>query len=204
MKKLLFAVAAVLCLGATIGGPIAVDGATSVDCDLPAELRVKNEQGTDGLGLCVWACLEHSARYQRVETLEGVLEYMRTQPGGGWPERVEDVVQTLAKLKGRPQPGYLMVEGEHVDVLIAACKSGRMPGVNYGWSPSKRYSWLPVGISHFVSLVYADGRQFAELDNNFIDSIEWMDRAEFDKSYSNRGAWAVILLDHGPPPVPFN
>ncbi len=80
-----------------------------------------------------------------------------------------------------------------------------MPGVTYSFSPTKRYGGAR--IAHMVSLVHADDQWFCVLDNNYpgLDKYEWMSPAEFLKTYTGGGGgWAVILLDRGPPPLPWN
>lgn len=187
---------------ATVGGNVAPDG-TEVNCDLPRELHVKNRGGSDGAGLCVFASIKHSAMWQRVPPLEGIFEYMFTRPGGGYPSKVDKVIDALCKSKGMPKPLYLQVEDRDLEILKLACKTGRMPGVTYSFSPSGRYGGQR--IAHMVSLVHADDKLFGILDNNFPGTIEWMTPAEFLKTYTGgRNGWSVILLDSGPPPVPFN
>jgi len=189
---------------ATVRGPVAVDG-TEVQLDLPRELHVRNRGGSDGAGLCVFASIKHAALWQSAEPLERIFEYMFTRPGGGWPAKVDQVIRTLCQEAGRPVPEYLQVQDNDLEILRLACRTGRMPGVTYGFSPAGRYGGAR--ISHMVSLVHADDKWFAILDNNFPGTIEWMSPTEFRKTYTQNGrwtGWAVILLDGGPPPVPWN
>jgi hypothetical protein len=193
---------ALLSLGAVVGGPIAPDG-TEVQNDLPRELHVKNRGGSDGSGLCVFASLKHAAVWQNVEALESIFEYMFRRPGGGWPEKVDAVIRDLCKEKGAPVPDYVQVQSRDLEILKLACRTGRIPGVTYCFSPSGRYGGAR--IAHMVSLVHADDRRFGVLDNNFPGTIEWMTPEEFARAYTGgRNGWAVILLDEGPPPPPSN
>src|SRR5581483_10835823 len=50
---------------ASVGGPRHDDG-TEVACDLPNDLHLKNTDGSDGAGLCVFCSIAHSARWQNV------------------------------------------------------------------------------------------------------------------------------------------
>ena len=75
-------------------------------------------------------------------------------------------------------------------------------------TPVAPFGRLPVQlrggrIAHMVSLVHADDKWFAILDNNFPGSIEWMSPEEFKRTYTGgRAGWAVLLLNPGPPPPP--
>ena len=183
--------------------PVAPDG-TEAHIDLPRELHVKNRGGSDGAGLCVFASIKHAALWQNVEPLEAIFEFMFTRPGGGWPEKVDRIVDALCREKGAPKPAYIHVHGADLEPLQLACRTGRMPAVTYSLSPSGRYGGRR--IAHMVSLVHADEKHFAVLDNNFPGTIEWMTPAEFRRAYGGRSGsgWAVILLDEGPPPAPCN
>jgi hypothetical protein len=187
---------------ASVNGPVAPDG-TEAACDLPRELQVRNRGGSDGAGLCVFASIKHSAVWQDVDALKNIFEYMFRRPGGGYPEKVDRVIADIARSKGVPRPRYIQIQSRDIDILKLACKTGRMPAVTYSFSPSGRYGGRR--ISHMVSLVHADGKWFAILDNNFPGTIEWMTPQEFNRTYAGGGSgWAVILLDDPPPPPPFN
>lgn len=194
---------ATVALAASVGrtGP----GGVEPDVDLPGSLQLKNVGGSDGAGLCVFTSIGHAARWQHVEALVDFQAYMRKFPGGGWPGKVTQYAQKCAAAKGLPTPGYLQVEGPDVEILRAALKSGRMPSVTYAYSPTGRYGGQR--IAHMVNLVYLDDAVAAVLDNNYPgeDKIEWMSVAEFRRAYTGSGGgWAVILLDPGPPALPYN
>jgi hypothetical protein len=57
-----------------------------------------------------------------------------------------------------------------------------------------------------VNLPHADDSYFVVLDNNYpgADRYEWMTPDEFRRVCNPRGYWAIILLDAGPPPLPWN
>jgi hypothetical protein len=190
-----------LALAASVNGPTAPDG-TEVQNDLPAELHVRNRGGSDGAGLCVFASLKHSAIFQEVTPLKEIFEYMFSRPGGGYPDKVDRVIRDICKQKGVPIPPYIQVEGKDIEILKLACKTGRAPGVTYGFSPSGRYGGQR--IAHMVTLLHADNKWFCVLDNNFPKTYEWMTPQEFQRAYTADGGWCVIFLDSGPPPVPEN
>jgi hypothetical protein len=187
---------------ASVGGPTSPDG-VEVQNDLPREFHIQNRGGSDGAGLCVFASLQHAAKWQDVEPLANVFAWMTTKPGGGWPEKVDRVVDDICRAKKLPKPAYLQIEGVDFELIRRACQTGRMPAVTYAFSPSGRYGGAR--IAHMVNLVHADNRWCAVLDNNFPGTIEWMSPAEFQRTWTGGGqGWAIILLADGPPPPPRN
>lgn len=183
--------------------PRGPDGAIA-KCDIPLEWHLRNKGGSEGSGLCVFTSIDHAARWQGVDSLVGFRDWMTRYPGGGWPQKVDQMIAKICKDRGVAKPRYLQVEGRDLEILRTAIQSGRMPGVTYGYSPSGRYNRKR--ISHMVSLVHADEKSWAILDNNYPGNYEWMSNKEFLAAYTDTGGsgWAVILLDPGPPPSPYN
>ena len=192
--------------GAKLGGLVSPDGTEEIACDLPRAFQLQNVGGTDGAGLCVFASAQHTATWQRIDALDGVFQYMKSQPGGGWPEKVDRVVATMAARNKLPVPSYIQVESrDPLAILKLAAKTGRMPGVTYSYSPTGRYGGQY--IAHMVSLVLASDKWFAILDNNFPGTIEWMSPAEFAAVHTKKGrelGWSYTFLADPPPPVPVN
>lgn len=187
---------------ASVGGPTSLDG-VEVQNDLPREFHVKNRGGSDGAGLCVFASVQQAAKWQDVEPLTSVFEWMTTRPGGGWPEKVDRVIDDMCRAKKLPKPAYLQIEGVDFELVRRACRTGRMPAVTYAFSPAGRYGGAR--IAHMVNLLHADDRWCAVLDNNFPGTVEWMSPAEFQRVWTGGGqGWAIILLADGPPPPPIN
>jgi hypothetical protein len=185
---------------ATVGGPRHPDG-TELDCDLPERFHVKNRGGSDGSGLCVFASMRHSGLWSDEPVFTGIFEFMFTRPGGGYPDKVDRMVDAFCKDKNLPRPEYVQVEGSDLEILKAACRAGLMPGVTYYRSPTGRYGGRRV--SHMVSLVAATDKWFAIIDNNHPKSYEWVAPDEFRACYTGgRAGWAIIPLKPGPPPVP--
>jgi hypothetical protein len=196
-------------VGATVGGPKHTDG-TEISCDLPGELHRRNT-ASKGLGNCVFTSVHHSAVWQNVPALVEFPQYLIDKgiPGGGYPQKVDQLIPRICKDRNLPVPDYLQVQSNDLEILKAACRCGRMPSVTYAMSPTKRYGGSR--ISHMVSLVHADDRHFVVLDNNYpgsagnTDVYEWMSPQEFLRAYSGgKTGWAVILLNGPPPPVPRN
>lgn len=194
-----------------VGGNIHTDG-TPIQADLPGRYHMKNVGGRDGAGLCVFTSINHAAHLQDVEVLKDFQAWMKQHPGGGYPEKVRAMIARKCKEKGVPEPLYVQVEGDDLEILKLACRTGRMPGVTYCWSPTGRYNGQR--IAHMVSLVAAgvgkgpDGKGWwVILDNNYPGEgkYEWLSEAEFKKTYTGMGGgWCVILLGHPPPPPPRN
>lgn len=188
---------------AQVGGTTSPDGAEQIHVDLDKRFHLTNRGGSDGAGLCVFASLKHSSIWQHVYETQMIFEWMFTKPGGGYPSKVDKVISSICKEKSVPVPPYIQVESRDLEILKIACKSGRMPGVTYYYSPTKRYGGQK--ISHMVSLVHASDKWFGILDNNYPGSIEWMDPQTFLSVYSGgKNGWAVVFLNDGPPPPPRN
>lgn len=186
-----------------VGGKTSPDGTVELAADLPVALHLKNIGGSDGAGLCVFTSLDHSATYQNVPAMVGFRDWMRKYPGGGYPDKVAAKIKQISTERGLPVPEFIQVEGADIELLKIACKSGRMPGITYAYSPTGRYGGKT--IAHMVNLVYLDDRWAAVLDNNYPGTYEWMPTATFRKVYTgNGGGWAVILLAAQPPAPPHN
>jgi len=191
-------------VGARVGGPVSPDG-VEIQVDLPADQHLRNKSGTDGAGLCVFTSIDHTARWQNVPSLIGFRDWMTRYPGGGYPSKVDKMIERLSAERNMPKVEYLQLEGSDTSLLVKACQAGFCPAVTYGLSPTGRYGGAK--IPHMVTLVHADDKYFVVLDNNYPgpDKYEWMTPAEFKRSYTIMGGgWAVILLPPGPPPIPRN
>lgn len=188
-------------VGASVGGPVTPEGVPIV-CQLPGHLHQKNKGGSDGSGLCVYASARHSGLWQNCPQFEGLFNWMTAHPGGSYPSKFQRTLEQFCQEKGYPVPPYVQVENNDLDVLRLACRTGRMPGVTYSFSPTRRYGGQR--IAHMVSLVHADERTFTILDNNYIgeNAYEHLTPQEFLRTYSGgRTGWALILLTPPPPPV---
>ena len=191
-----------LVIGAAVG-PLAPDG-TEPHCDLPLEFHVKNVSSR-GQGCCTQTSVGHSARWQEVPALIHMEKWVQEKglPGGSYPDEMARRIPACCKDRGYSTADFIQVQDKDIEILKLACRTGRMPGVTYSFSPTGRYGGAK--ISHMVSLVHADDKWFAILDNNYPGSLEWLTPDEFKRTYCGRGdGWAVILLDPGPPPPPSN
>jgi len=189
--------------------PYATDG-TQVQADLPVALHTRNVGGSDGLGLCVFTSILHSSYFQNVVVLQEFRAWMQGQPGGGWPDKVDEMIRRFCAAKGYKLPAYIQIENNDLAILQKACKSGRCVCVTYSVSPTGRYNGQQ--IAHMVNIVAAgagkgpDGRGwYCVLDNNFPGSYEWMSEAQFLRAYrgSSRG-WSIVFVNPSAPPSPKN
>lgn len=172
-----------------VGGPVSPDGRAVVTCDLPLELRTRNVGGSDGAGLCVFSSIGHQARYNNEPGLKNFQTWMRDKRGGGWPNKVDDMIRSCS-----PQSRYIQYEGSSIDVARQALSSGRMPSITWGGN-------------HMLNLVHHDGEWCCALDNNFVgeNELRWLKPSELLRLYNQGGGgWTVVLLAPRPPSPPCN
>jgi hypothetical protein len=206
MRSVVYLLVACGAIGASVGGNKAPDG-TEIHCDLPGDLHRRNTTSR-GQGCCVWTSIHHAAVWQNVPAYQEAPKWIQSKgiPGGAYPGAVQEHLPQMAKERGQADaPSFLNYEGSDLELLKLACRTGRMPGVTYSFSPTGRYGGSR--IAHMVSLVHADDKWFAVLDNNYpgANQIEWLTPQEFRKTWTGMGGgWAVILLAPPPPPPPVN
>lgn len=151
--------------------------------------------------------INHAARYQHIPALIDFHRWVQQVglPGGAYPGAVDQRIPRCCKDRGYPVVPYLQATNADKELLIKACKSGRMLSVTYSKSPTGRYGGSK--ISHMVSAVHADEKWIVILDNNYPGSsnYEWVTWDEF-KRVCNLGGpvWCVILLNPGGPPNPYS
>jgi hypothetical protein len=199
--------------------PFARDG-TPAGTVLPVSLHMKNTGGNDrskynprgepgkGSGLCVFTSIEMVCRSLNLRDIYGLQKWMTEHPGGGWPEKVTEMLKLFCKQKAVPVPDYFQVEANDLDILRKALRSGRPVGITYSYSPTGNYQGKK--IAHMVMLAAAgagkgpDGKGWwAVVDNNYPGQWEWMSEAQF-LSVASGGSrlWAVIFIAPAPPPPP--
>jgi hypothetical protein len=180
-------------------GPIH-DG-TEVSIDIPLRHRQQNTGGTDGSGLCVFATLQMAAWWQGITELDDLFAYMKTQPGGGWPERVDRILKQRA-----PHLEYIQYEDKDPAPLIeAAIKTGRPVCSTYGYGDFYHdAAGNRAPISHWILIVHFDANWAAIVDNNDSAHVTWIKRDEFLRRavHPSGKAWLAVLMPVPPPPVP--
>lgn len=186
--------------GAKVSGPKFDDG-TELACDYPGERHRKNTS-SKGLGLCVFTSIHHAADWQDIPALLEMPKWMIEKgiAGGGYPQKVAQLVPRLSQERGQAPPEMIQVENYDYEILRLACDGGRMPCVTYSRSPTGRYNGSR--ISHMVNVVHADEKYVVVLDNNYVgyNAFEWMTKEEFRQAGGLE--WAVIFTSAPPPPPP--
>jgi hypothetical protein len=202
---LLFATGVASAGESKVGGRASPDGKEEIAIDLPASQHLRNKVGTDGLGLCVWTSITMSGDWCNEDGLRSLQQQMTRQKGGGWPERVDELLPRLA-----PGVQYVQYVGRDPSIIASAIRSGRMPCVTYGYSPRYVGPRNPGGrVAHMVNCVHYSAAWAAVLDNNFPgdDQYEWMRPEEFNRRWmlgNPSGGWVVLPLRCGPSPVPIH
>lgn len=191
----------------TLGGRVAPDGQTEIQCDYPGPQWIKNiGSKVDGLGMCVTSSGENASRWANLEQLRGLRDWCAQQGGGADPQKVDRQLKEYAQAKGIQMPAYLQYEGPDPSILTKALKTGRLASVTYSGRDGVRYQGP---IAHMVNLAHFDGQHAAIIDNNWQGDTEnqilWMTVPEFVERWKSRGSgWAWIWLHCGPPPMPKN
>jgi hypothetical protein len=180
----------------TTNGPV-YNGTRAV-VDLPGSQHMKNVGGRDGAGLCVFTSIQHAARWHGLYELEGYRAYMETQPGGGWPQKVDKTLATFCAAKGVKVPDYIQHTGGDPAFLDLCIKTGRCPGVTYAGVDN----FYRGRIAHMVNLAHLDNSIAAIIDNNRPGQWVWMNRNDFVARWHDMdGGWAFVFL--APPPAPY-
>ncbi|HEY1191784.1 MAG TPA: hypothetical protein VGE74_29400, partial [Gemmata sp.] len=154
--------------------PVSPDGTRAV-VDLPANQHMRNVGGSDGSGLCVFTSVQHSAYWQNVRELDGFRAWMQRRPGGGWPQKLDQMFAQFCREKGVGVPAYIQHTGGDESFLELALKTDRMPAVTY----DGRDDFYRGQIAHMVNLAHLDGTRAAIIDNNRPGVWVWMTRTEF-------------------------
>ncbi|MEO8082688.1 MAG: hypothetical protein ABI780_02635 [Ardenticatenales bacterium] len=186
------------------GGPVSPAGVRAT-ADLDPKQHLKNTGGLGprgpgtGAGLCVFTSCEVAGRWQNIPSLVGLQQYMTTRAGGGWPEKLDEVLAAFTKSTGQALPAYVQHTGGDQAFLELALRTGRMPCVTYAGNDG----FYSSTIGHMVDLAALTANEAAIIDNNRPGSWVWMTRAEFLARWrDNNGGWAVVFLDPPPPPYP--
>ena len=169
------------------------DGATAAACDagcaprsvsmaspivdVPPALRTSNWGG----GSCVHASTVHLLHWQGQHELAA---WWRGAYRGG------EHASRLHKRLDAARLRYAYTVHGDVAFLEWAIRTRRGAGITY----------FP---NHAVNLVHLDAEWAGILDNNRVDEIIWIPRAEFLARWKAYGGWAWTLVYDPPPPVPY-
>jgi len=106
---------------------------------------------------------------------------MTFREGGGYPQKVDEMLKLYCREKGVTIPLYVQHSGGDESFLELALRTDRMPSVTYsGLDDFYRDSrGRPARISHMVSLAHLDSKIAAIIDNNRPNYWIVMTRQEF-------------------------
>src|SRR6202022_3575601 len=97
--------------------------------------------------------IQQAAEWGNVDALKDMQKFMRSRPGGGYPEKMTPMIAAICKSKGIPEPPYLQYEGNDPTIIKLAVASRRMPCITYD-GRDKHYSQH---IEHMVNIAgYVD------------------------------------------------
>lgn len=181
---------------------------TAAHAWLPADLHMKNVGGSDGKGLCVFTSAEMVARATNIRQLRGFQKWMTRRPGGGWPEKLDRMIDQYCREQAVPKPLYFHVESNDLNLLRKALRSGRPVGITYSHSPTGRYGGSR--IAHMVMCCAAgagkgvDGKGwYCVNDNNMPGTWEWMSEDQLLRVAAGGGRmWFVVFANPTYPPGP--
>lgn len=184
-------------------------------CDLPASQHLQNLGGNDrtrdnprgepgrGLGLCVFTAVEIAARWQWVPALHGFRDWMTHHPGGGHPDKLDQMARAFCRDRRASVPVYVQHTGGDEAFLDLAVKTRRLPAITYAGMDGfyKDALGRDVWINHMVNLAHFDAETAAIIDNNRPGVWVWMTRKDLLVRWRARGGgWAIALLAPPPPP----
>jgi len=170
--------------------------------DFPDPQWMKNiGSKVDGSGMCVFTSYEMMCRWAGLEEFRGFRDWCAGKyPGGGYPEKLDRLIQAYCKEKGIKTPTTIQYEGGSPELAQVALKQGLLPCVTLYRSP--RYGRGT--IYHMVNCAHLDDHNGAILDNNF-QPLEWASRDEtLNRVKLNGKLWAVVIVADPPPPFPWN
>lgn len=186
--------------GIQAGGP-SLNG-EEVRCHLPTHRHKENKVGRDNLGLCVFTATEMSADWSHEVSLLGFRDWMTKKPGGGYPEKLDEMIRARCSELGVKVPEYVQHTGGSMDFLKRALDAGRYLAITYAGQDGVFYN---VPVDHMVNLVHLSAKWAVIQDNNFPGKWLWMSPIDLERRWKARGGgWAVAFKKQGPPPIPIN
>lgn len=164
---------------------------------IPGPQHFKNEPGSDGAGLCVYASNTIDGVFQDVPELRDgrdsrLWRYVKGRPGGSYPEKFQ---RDLEAVEFRTK--WLQFEGTSDEALsiIRHYNEQGLP-VAVTMNTGALYGYRP--IHHMVSLVHIDDDDACIVDNNDPGKYHWMPRDEFARRFMDGPkGWFVVILYGG-------
>lgn len=180
--------------------PVSPNG-TRATISLPTLMHQRNTGGSDGSGLCVFTSAEMAGwGWQNLEALKGFQKWMEKKPGGGWPEKFDDMLKEFCDERGIEVPPYVQHVGGDSRFLELCLKTRRAPCITYAGNDG----FYNEDIWHMVVLSHLDANEAAIIDNNRPGKWIWMSRDEqLSRWHLNTvgKGWAYVFLTTPPPPV---
>lgn len=166
----------------------------TANAPIPAPQHFRNEAGSDGSGLCVYASNVIDGVYQDVPELRAgkdsdLWKYVKGRPGGSYPEKFENDLKAVGV-----ETAWFQFEGSS-DEALAIIRHYNSQGLPVGvtMNTGALYNYQP--IHHMVSLVHIDDDLACIVDNNDPGKYHWMPRAEFAKRFMDGSkGWFVVIL----------
>lgn len=159
---------------------------------------IRNKGGSDGSGLCVFTSVEIAARSQGIYELYGFQEFMRKHPGGGWPEKLDRMIQEFTNRAPIKYVHLLGTAQQEFPLLEQSYQVGFIPCVTWGTDESH---YKGRRIAHMVNAVYVDKNWVGILDNNFPHEILWVDTQTAINNMGLGKFWGCIFYQQ--PAVPY-
>ena len=146
---------------------------------IPAEMHIRNEGGSDGAGLCVYASMVLAGAWQKVADLAGLKQsslwkYVKARPGGSYPEKLVRDVQAVYG-----DTAHVANYNGQDDSVLEKLTDDRKPfGVTFGQGRNYGNAKIP----HMVTAVhYRRGGWACIIDNNFPGVYSWMPANELKR-----------------------
>lgn len=159
----------------------------------------------DGAGMCVFTAFEFSARWAGLEEFRGFRDWAAKYKGGGWPEKLDQIINDYCKEKGIKRPKVLQYSGDDTSFLAHALDNGQLPGCTLFRCP--RYG---AGVIYHMTNCANLGQECAILDNNFPEYY-WFPKSDLasrimnpDPNTHKPAYWGFVILEPPPPWVPKN
>lgn len=180
-----------------------------VTVDLPEKYQIRNiGSRIDNAGMCVFSSIEMAAEWHGLDDMKGWRDWCANNyPGGGYPEKVDQLLAEWWRYKNLTPIPYIQYEGTDPQAILNLCdKTNRCACITYGHSPRYISRINPQGrISHMVCLVGFKTNAVV-LDNNFIGekNMEWMPTRELIRRnmLTANKAWVFVWRTPGAPPIP--
>ena len=166
---------------------------------IPPGMHIRNEGGSDGSGLCVYASMVMDGAFQKIADLDllkgsALWRYAKSRPGGSYPEKLVKDVDSVYGERATVVSYY----GKDATVLDDWSRRGYPIGATMGTGRNYQYK----SIAHMISLLhYRTDGWACVLDNNFPGVYSWMPASEFDRRWKQPGGDGWAARWEGPEPA---